>query len=259
MILSAPSGQSEPKVDLILLLSAAGVALLKVHALLADHAVSLGYIKKLMKHLGQRTATLSSPNLYQEPDEVGGSILRFAHQLLTSVSAAEALAGTSPPAIPILMSTMSWGVAGSVLSLESMKRALITINRSRDLLVDQALRVRLIDRLLQLLDWQRKAHGSEVAVMAGFNHAEEQTQQRDLGVQRSLAVDILNLLAAEGAHAERVTALLDQSETWNAYKHQKHDLFLPSGATNDSGVVHLLQGSEVARFALPSNEPKPKP
>ena len=179
--------------------------MLKVHALLADHAVSLGYIKKLIKHLGQRTPLPpSSGNIYQEPDELGGSIIRFVHQLLTSVSAAEALAGTAPPAIPIFMSTMSWGVAGSVLSLESMKRALTTVNRSRDALVEQALRVKLIDRLLQLLDWQRKSPGSEVAVMPGFKHAEEQTQQRDLGVQRSLAVDILNLLAAKGADRKSV-------------------------------------------------------
>lgn len=234
--------------------------MLKVHALLADHAVSLGYVKKLIKHLGQRTPLPpASGQIYQEPDELGGSIIRFVHQLLTSVSAAEELAGTAPAAIPIFMSTMSWGVAGSVLSLESMKRALTTVNRSRDVLVEQALRVKLIDRLLQLLDWQRKAPGSEVAVMPGFKHAEEQTQQRDLGVQRSLAVDILNLLAAEGAHSDRVVALLDASDTWNAYKNQKHDLFLPSGATNSSGVVHLLQGSEVARFALPSSETKPNP
>ena len=212
-----------------------------------------------MKHLGQRTPLPPPPgNVYQEPDDLGGSIIRFVHQLLTSVSAAEALAGTAPPAIPILMSTMCWGVAGSVLSLESMKRALITVNRSRDLLVEQALRVKLIDRLLQLLDWQRKTPGSEVAVLPGFSHAEEQTQQRDLGVQRSLAVDIINLLAEEGAHAERVKALLEASEVWNAYKNQKHDLFLPSGATNTSGVVHLLQGSEVARFALPSSESSKK-
>lgn len=243
---------------MILLLSAAGVALLKVHPLLADHAVSLGYIKKLIKHLAQRTPMAqSSSTTYQEPDELGGTIIRLVHQLLGSVSAAEALSGTSPSAIPIFMSTMTWGMAGSVLSLESMKRALTTNNRSRDVLIEQALRVKLIDRLLQLLDWQRKSPGSTVAVLPGFSHAEEQTQQRDLGVQRSLVVDILNLLTEEGAHAEKARAILDASETWKAYKHQKHDLFLPSGTTSDSGVVHLLQGSEVARFALPSNvEPK---
>lgn len=252
--------KSDPPIDLILLLSAAGVALLKVHPLLADHAVSLGYIKKLLKHLGQRTPVpLSGGGHQQAPDDVGGSILRFIHQLLTSVSAAESLAETSPPAIPVLTGTMSWGVAGSVLSLESMKRALTTSNRARDKLVEQGLRVDLIGRLLNVLEWQRKAPGSQAAVLPSFDHAEEQTQQRDLGVQRSLVVDILNLLSADGVHSLRVNEILDASETWKAYKDQKHDLYLPTGATNSTGVVHLLQGSEVARFALPSTEPKKTP
>eukprot|EP00210_Caulerpa_lentillifera_P007523 g7188.t1 len=245
--------------DLILLLSAAGVALLKVHPLLADHAVNLGYIKKLLTHLSQRTPVpLSGGVQYQAPDDIGGSILRFIHQLLSSVSAAESLSESSPPAtaIPIFIGTMSWGVAGSVLSLESMKRALTTVNRSRDKLVEQGLRMDLIGRLLNVLEWQRKTPGSEAALLPSFDHAEEQTQQRDLGVQRSLAVDILNLLASPGLHSVRVNEILDASETWKAYKDQKHDLYLPTGATNSSGVVHLLQGSEVARFALPSTEPR---
>ncbi|CAD7701733.1 unnamed protein product, partial [Ostreobium quekettii] len=235
--------------DLPVLLSAASVALLKVHGLLADHATSLGYMKHLVRALGDRAPSPPPPAQPRmemlEPDEVGGSILRMLHQLLASVAAAEALTGCSEPIIKILMGTMLWGVGGNVLALESLKRALTVANRSRDFLVGQALAARLPDRLLMLLDWQR---GGVQAKDAG----EEQTQQRDLAVLRVLAVDVLNLLAEEGAYGARVAEILDASDVWLAYRDQKHDLFLPSGATEGTGVVGLLQGSEVARFALPA-------
>lgn len=46
-----------------------------------------------------------------------------------------------------------------------------------------------------------------------------------------LAVAVLRALAAEGANAAEVTALLDASGVWAAYRGQRHDLFLPAGAT----------------------------
>lgn len=39
-------------------------------------------------------------------------------------------------------------------------------------------------------------------------------QERDASVQRVLWVDVLNLLALEGAHGERVRAALDASGGW---------------------------------------------
>lgn len=216
--------------------------------------MTLGYVRKLIKLLSLRAPRISvlqaSQIVLEEPDEVGGTILRLVHQLVGSVAAGEALANTQSPSIPVLMGTMSWGVAGSVLALESMKRAFTTVNRSRDVLVGQGVQNGLVDRLLGLLDWRRGAQGFS------DNSAEEHTQQRDMAVQRVLAVDVLKLMSEEGLHAMRVEEQLDASEIWQAYKHQKHDLFLPSGATAESGVVGLLEGSTVARFALPAPETK---
>jgi hypothetical protein len=63
-------------------------------------------------------------------DEVGGAALRLLHQLSDCVAAAEALARTSQPPLPLLRRAMAaWGLAGRVLALETLKRALVLINR----------------------------------------------------------------------------------------------------------------------------------
>ena len=56
-------------------------------------------------------------------------------------------------------------------------------------------------------------------------------QERDEAVERVLAVEVLHLLAAEGAHGQVVADKLAASEVWQAYQGQRHDLFLPGGAT----------------------------
>ena len=63
-------------------------------------------------------------------DELGGSALRLLHQLSISATAAEALSRSSPPALPLLRRAMGlWGLGGRVLALETLKRALVLINR----------------------------------------------------------------------------------------------------------------------------------
>jgi hypothetical protein len=51
-------------------------------------------------------------------------------------------------------------------------------------------------------------------------------------MERVLAVDLLHLMASEGSYGAQVAAQLDASEVWHAYRDQKHDLFLPAGATS---------------------------
>lgn len=249
-VFSYSPGKDTIKEDLVILLSATAVSLLKVHGLLADHAVNLGYLKKLIRLLSRRVPK-STPQHNRialvEPDEIGGTILRLVHQLVTSVSAGEALSTAQPPSMRVLICAMSWGVAGSVLALESIKRCLFPTNRSRDILVEQALHSGLVELLLSLLDWHKVETRQD-------NSSEGHTQERDLAVQRVLAVDVLKLMAEDGLHGMTVEEILSASDVWQAYKHQKHDLFLPSGATAESGVVGLLEGSTVARFALPAPE-----
>ena len=45
-----------------------------------------------------------------------------------------------------------------------------------------------------------------------------------------LAVEVLHLLRAPGAYSVSVNDTLGASDVWQAYKHQRHDLFLPAGA-----------------------------
>jgi DnaJ family protein C protein 13 len=75
-----------------------------------------------------------------------------------------------------------------------------------------------------------------------------------VAVLRALAVQVLHALLLEGAHGELVAHLLDGSEVWAAYRDQRHDLFLPSGAGQGSSVVGLLEAGGASRYALPAPE-----
>lgn len=55
-------------------------------------------------------------------------------------------------------------------------------------------------------------------------------QDSDEAVERVLAVEVLHLLSAPGAYSGSISNTLGGSEVWQAYRHQKHDLFLPAGA-----------------------------
>ena len=57
-------------------------------------------------------------------------------------------------------------------------------------------------------------------------------QERAESMERVLAVDLLHLMAAEGSYGAQIAQQLDASEVWHAYRDQKHDLFLPAGATS---------------------------
>lgn len=247
--------------DQCLLLSAAAVALLQGHGLLADHVAQLGCSGRLLTKLAARTARIPAPPPDQQqqqqrvpPDELGGSILRLLHQLAASTGAAEAMAAsTSAPVVPTLLPAMAWGHGASILVLETLKRALSTANRQRDSLVAQALQAGVVQKLLLLLDWRS---GEAAAADGGgaSGSGMTQAQEQELAVERTLAVDVLRLLADEGSYSAQVNSVLSQSPVWAAYRDQRHDMFLPSGATAETGVVGLLTAGDTARFALPAPE-----
>ena len=60
-------------------------------------------------------------------------------------------------------------------------------------------------------------------------------------MERVLAVDLLHLMASEGSYGAQVAAQLDASEVWHAYRDQKHDLFLPAGATSQVHPIYRSQ------------------
>jgi DnaJ family protein C protein 13 len=259
---AAAAANTGAATDQCLLLSAAAVALLQGHGLLADHVAQLGCSGRLLTNLAARTARIPAPppDLQQHqqqrvsPDELGGSILRLLHQLVASTGAAEAMAAsTSAPVVPTLLPAMAWGHGASILVLETLKRALNPANRQRDSLVAQALQAGLVQKLLLLLDWR----SGEAAAGAGGPDSSSgmaQSQDQETAVERTLAVDVLRLLADEGSYSAQVNAVLGQSPVWAAYRDQRHDMFLPSGATAETGVVGLLTAGETARFALPAPE-----
>ena len=65
-----------------------------------------------------------------------------------------------------------WGLAGSILALETLKLAMAPINRARDMLVGQALQAGLVPLLLAKLDWRKAGSGS--------NQGEEEVQREQL-------------------------------------------------------------------------------
>ncbi len=58
------------------------------------------------------------------------------------------------------MALSRWGLAGSILALETLKLAMAPINRARDILVGQALQAGLVPLLLAKLDWRKAGSGS---------------------------------------------------------------------------------------------------
>ena len=221
-------------VTMPVLLSAATVSLLRIHKLLSEHAASLGYISSLVKLI----AKISS---VEAAGEICGSALRLAHQLSVNVRVAESMAALKPGAINIFMQCFDIGLGAKILSLEIIKRSLNPQNRGRDALVKQAVDCKLVQVLLDILDW----NGSDSASSKGIS-----ANNADEGTLRVLVVDIIHLLRREGTYAEVIKDMVDENEIWKAYSQQKHDLFLPSNASDSTGVAGLLTGS-AAMYALP--------
>ncbi|CDP03377.1 unnamed protein product [Coffea canephora] len=247
--------------ELPLLLSAALVSLLRVHPALADHVGYLGYVPKLVSAVAYegRRETMASPenrndNYSGERSEaedssmqptsptpkerVRLSCLRVLHQLAASTICAEAMAATSvgtPQVVPLLMKAIGWQ-GGSILALETLKRVVVAGNRARDALVAQGLKVGLVEVLLGLLDWRAGGRNGLCSQMK-WNESEA-------SIGRVLAIEVLHAFAAEGAHCTKVREILNASNVWDAYKDQRHDLFLPSNAQSAAaGVAGLIENS----------------
>ncbi|XP_073289713.1 dnaJ homolog subfamily C GRV2-like isoform X2 [Primulina huaijiensis] len=254
--------------ELPLLLSASLVSLLRVYPALADHVGYLGYVPKLVSAVayeGRREAMASESSLpeddsvqkiSQTPQErVRLSCLRVLHQLAGSTTCAEAMAATSvgtPQVVPLLMKAIGWQ-GGSILALETLKRVVGAGNRARDALVAQGLKVGLVEVLLGLLDWRAGVRNG-LSSQLNWNESEA-------SIGRVLAIEVLHAFATEGAYCTKVRDILDASDIWNAYKDQRHDLFLPSNAqTSAAGVAGLIESSASSlTYALPAAPPQPSP
>ncbi|KAL6517010.1 DnaJ subfamily C grv2 [Orobanche hederae] len=254
--------------ELPLLLSAALVSLLRVYPALGDHVGYLGYVPKLVSAVAYEASreTMASEAYASEDsslqqtsqtlqERVRLSCLRVLHQLAGSTTCAEAMAATSvgtTQVVPLLMKAIGWQ-GGSILALETLKRVVVAGNRARDALVAQGLKVGLVDVLLGLLDWRA---GGRNGLCSQMNWNESEAS-----IGRVLAVElrVLHAFAREGAYCTKVRDILNASDVWNAYKDQRHDLFLPSNAhTSAAGVAGLIESSSSGlTYALTAPQPQP--
>ncbi|GAX72903.1 hypothetical protein CEUSTIGMA_g358.t1 [Chlamydomonas eustigma] len=249
------------------LLSAAAVELLRSHPALCEHVVSLGYGVQLLSTISTLAVaslpgdvmaatlgTMTAPTSHTV-ETYGGSALRLIHQISANSVAAEGLSTAPAPleVVPILLKCLtSWRGPASILVLETLKRLLAVENRNRDLVVRQALRAGLPELLLGMLDWRGAA--AAVPASGAAAAAAAAVAAEDRAVVRVVTVEVVTALSLEGPFAAQVAALLEASEVWQAYRHQRHDLFLPAGAVTGGSVARLLKGPEATRFALPAPE-----
>jgi len=240
---SGSADAAAANVSMLVLLSAATVALLRIHKLLAEHATGLGYATSFVTLLSKLCAQESFGDLC-------GSALRITHQLSLNIRTVEAIASAKPAIVDVLMQSFKLGLGAQILSLEIVKRCLNPQSRARDALVKQAIDSNLVQRLLEMLDW--KVNG---ASDASVNRAIS-ANKADEGSLKVLVVDILHLLReGQGEMSQSIADILDNSDIWKAYSQQKHDLFLPASTNSDTGVAGLLTG-EAACYALPSTSLK---
>lgn len=186
-------------------------------------------------------------------DEVGGSVLRILHQVAERGSAVESLSMASPPLVPALQGCLRWGVAGSLLALETLQRCLSAVNPARDNVVAQALRFGFVAQLLTSLETQQTLQQTSTAENAGAPKVPVATRE-EAAAERVLIISILQLMAQEGPYTTQVDELLHASPVWNTLRDQRHDMYMPSGSheAGASGVVGLLTGGASATFALPA-------
>jgi hypothetical protein len=158
--------------------------------------------------------------------------MKLVHALCLSDVAAEAAAHSVPPVIPILMGSLKSNTKIMMLALETLKRLLQEHVRTRDVFVVSIVDIGMVPVLLDILDW--KEPGDET----------DERNADEIAVIRVLCIDVVNLLTVDGMHSQKINTLLSKSAVWEAYKGQKHDLFLPSFADQGKSLVGLLENPE---------------
>jgi hypothetical protein len=137
---------------------------------------------------------------------------------------------------------------------------------------DEAVQRVLFVDVLQLLGLEGGAHSARVAALLGESGALALPPVNPLpctcvfgaaswgwlDLQRVLCRNLPDLVSGKyctvgDRPSHGLTYLYKRccAEVWQAYRGQRHDLFLPAGGSAAQGVVALLRGPEASRFALP--------
>lgn len=217
------------------------IILMSNYPQLSDYAVSVGYIPRLFSILDKYSTKLDGNPSTQDGESLDSlsarTSLRLIHALSCSSLAPEAMARCVPKALPILIRVLDFDHNMTITSLEIQKRIFTRDNSSRDLLIHSALELNLLQKLLSMLDWKTSSQ----------DESEDQ-----VAIIRVLCVDIVNAIASDNAYLEQVHQILGSSDVWSAYSGQRHDLFLPSGASQTTSLVGLLESSKPPKYLLTS-------
>lgn len=72
-----------------------------------------------------------------------------------------------------------------------------------------------------------------------------------MAVDRVVAIDVIHLLKAEGNYSQSVESQLQESEVWQAYSRQRHDLFLPAAGDSQVDFCNKAHNITAPRFFEP--------
>ena len=194
------------------------------HPTLADHGVSAGYLTSLVQVL----ADMLKDGIPIQKSPRAMSCMKLIHALSTSNLSSESLVRVEPPVLHVLMETLQGEPQMKLMALEIIKRALGVHQSGRDIIIRSALDFNLLPRLFELLNWRPVEGDSEKSVNAMIQF---------------LCIEIVRSMEQDGPYKASIKTILDNSDVWSAYKSQKHDLFLPSGAQQASSLLSLAQGS----------------
>lgn len=201
-------------VDVILLL-------LSTHPSLADDAVSSGHLTTIF-------TLMKDISLQKSARAV--KYLRVAHAISISSMSSEAMARAHPPVLHTLMKALEGSESTmQILSLEIIKRAMGSTQKARDILIRSGLDLDLLPALLNILNWKE---------------SESMDKSDALNMMRFLCVEIIRLMELEGPNQGAVKSVVAASPIWAAYRDQRHDMFLPSGANQSNSLIGMLEGSQ---------------
>jgi len=196
--------------DVITQLTHAIVCLLRVRQVLADQAAGLGYIQKLVALLGASTGKPARYNL-------GVQSARVIQVLAPSRICIGAMAKCNTIAVMLRIVSATPLPRDAAFFLETMKQLLETDTNDTHVLIEAALRGDAINFLVGILEREKLDH------------------LVDPSAAKVHSVAILKLLENDALHGPAAQAQLQASHgnSWDKYRHQKHDLFLSRNDTRD--------------------------
>jgi DnaJ family protein C protein 13 len=187
--------------DLVTQVTHALICLLRVRTVLGDHVAALGYIPKLVSFL---SAASGKPSRYS----LGIQCVRVLHALASSKNAVVAAARAN--AMTVLIRSMQPLHRDAGFTLEAIKLLLEADSRDSHMLVEQAIRADIIGFVMKVLEKENLEH------------------LVDPSAAKVHAVAIMKVLEQDAVHGPSAAGVLQQlhGQSWERYRHQKHDLFL---------------------------------